>query len=266
MPGVSKETTKKLPAAEIPYVVPAPVIDTLAKSFYYMTIEKAKKENKLLDKDSKIFKQVERVFDNLKHAAMRSKYGKTAKDFEWELNVIKDDKVKNAFAWPSGKIVVYTGILTADYCKTVAGLSAVLGHEMIHALSRHAAHRINKDVIAGLPVAGALDTEKLKPEVTASIMAGLGMGIAVGVDRPFARENELEADNEGFLLAVDAGYDPDENILFWNRMLNKTKTRIEYLSAHPSFAKRYNKLYNRMDDFRVVYSKAKEKQESTDLY
>ncbi len=259
---------KDKPAVEIPYVVPAPVIDTLAASFYkIMIIEKARKENRLLENDSEIYKQVERVFKNLEQAAMRSKYGKTAKDIEkkWELNVIKDDEVKNAFAWPGGKIAVYTGILT--FCKNKGGLSAVLGHEMIHALARHAAQRINKDVIASLPIASlaagtALDPKKLNPEVVIPIMAGLGMGVAVGVDLPFARENEFEADYEGLLLAANAGYDPKEAILFWTRLFNKEKTGIEYLSAHPSHGERFKKLNSHMDEFQGIYNKAKEKQKS----
>ena len=62
--------------------------------------------------------------------------------FQWEVTVIKDDKTANAFALPGGKMAVYTGIF--PMAKTEAGLAAVMGHEVVHALARHGAERMSQ--------------------------------------------------------------------------------------------------------------------------
>ena len=56
-------------------------------------------------------------------------------EYEWEFNVIQDDKMVNAFALPGGKVAVYTGIF--PYTKDEGGLAAVMGHEVAYALVRH---------------------------------------------------------------------------------------------------------------------------------
>jgi predicted Zn-dependent protease len=60
--------------------------------------------------------------------------GDAARNFKWDVSVVQSPQV-NAFCLPGGKIVVYTGIL--PYTQTEAGLAAVLGHEMAHAVARH---------------------------------------------------------------------------------------------------------------------------------
>jgi metalloendopeptidase OMA1, mitochondrial len=246
-------------------VLPDPAIDTLAKSiYYYWIIAKAEQENKIVN-DPRLTDPVKRVWDNIKEAAIRSKYGKTAKEFEWDLRIIRDDTMENAFMWPGGKTAIYTGIL--PIAKNEAGLAFVLAHEATHALARHAARRLDRDVVASLPIvslAGGtmLDPKTLKPEVIAPIMAALGMGVLVGIDRPLAQEQELEADREGLLLAAAAGYDPAEGMLFWSRLPKSGGAKPKYLSAHPSDATRLKALNDRLDEFVKVYNQAKVKQDS----
>ncbi|MDE3221056.1 MAG: M48 family metalloprotease, partial [Nitrospirota bacterium] len=78
--------------------------------------------------DPREIEPVRRVAGHIIEAAKRSKYGDMAKQFQWEVTVIKDDKTMNAFALPGGKIAVYTGIFPV--AKSEAGLAAVLGHEV----------------------------------------------------------------------------------------------------------------------------------------
>ena len=93
---------------------------------------------------------VKRVAAHIVEAAKRSKYADMAKQFQWEVTVIKDDKTMNAFALPGGKIAVYTGIFPV--AKTEAGLAAVLGHEVTHALARHGAERMSQGQAASVGV------------------------------------------------------------------------------------------------------------------
>jgi predicted Zn-dependent protease len=249
-------------------VLPDPAIDALAKSiYYYWVIAKAEQENKIVN-DPRWTDPVKRVWDNIRDAAIRSKYGKTAKEFEWDLRIIRDDTMENAFMWPGGKTAIYTGIL--PIAKNEAGLAFVLAHEATHALARHAARRLDQDVVASLPIvslAGGVmvDPKTLKPEVIAPIVAALGMGVLVGIDRPLAREQELEADREGLLLAAAAGYDPAESMLFWSRLPKSGGAKPRYLSAHPDDPTRFKALNDRMDEFQKAYNQAKLKQDSMAL-
>jgi predicted Zn-dependent protease len=92
--------------------------------------------------DPREVEPVRRVAARIIEAAKRSKYAEVANQFQWEVTVIKDDKTMNAFALSGGKVAVYTGIFSV--AKTEAGLAAVLGHEVTHALARHGAERMSQ--------------------------------------------------------------------------------------------------------------------------
>ena len=105
--------------------------------------------------DPREIEPVKRVAARIVEAAKRSKYAEMANQFQWEVTVIKDDKTPNAFALPGGKMAVYTGIF--PLAKTEAGLAAVMGHEVVHALARHGAERMSQGQLtnAALQVVGA---------------------------------------------------------------------------------------------------------------
>ena len=105
--------------------------------------------------DPREIEPVKRVAARIVEAAKRSKYAEMANQFQWEVTVIKDDKTANAFALPGGKMAVYTGIF--PMAKTEAGLAAVMGHEVVHALARHGAERMSQGQLtnAALQVVGA---------------------------------------------------------------------------------------------------------------
>ena len=168
--------------------------------------------------DPREIEPVERVAARIIEAAKRSKYAEVANQFQWEVTVIKDDKTINAFALPGGKIAVYTGIFPV--AKTEAGLAAVMGHEVVHALARHGAERMSQGQLTnvGLQVVGAAAGGSGTSVLGQATMAALGVGAQVGVLLPFSRKHESEADYIGILLAADAGYDPRESIALWERM------------------------------------------------
>src|SRR5262245_46218644 len=144
--------------------------------------------------DPREIEPVKRVTSKIIEAAKRSKYADMAKQFQWEVTVIKDDKTMNAFALPGGKIAVYTGIFPV--AKTEAGLAAVLGHEVTHALARHGAERMSQGELtnAALQVVGAAaGASGMDPMVSQGAMAALGAGAQVGVLLPFSRKHESEA-------------------------------------------------------------------------
>jgi len=206
--------------------------------------------------DPREIEPVKRVAARIIDAAKRSKYAQIAQEFQWEVIVIKDDKTMNAFALPGGKIAVYTGIFPV--ARTEAGLAAVLGHEVVHALARHGAERMSQGQLteAALQVAGAAaGAAGGGGMVSQAAMAALGAGAQVGVLLPFSRKHESEADYIGILLASDAGYDPRESVSLWERMeqLSKGGGPSEFLSTHPSNETRIDQLKKWMPEAMGIY-------------
>ena len=211
-----------------------------------------------LSQDPREVEPVKRVAARIVEAAKRSKYAEMAKQFQWEVTVIKDDKTANAFALPGGKMAVYTGIF--PMAKTEAGLAAVMGHEVVHALARHGAERMSQGQVTNtlLQVAGAaIGMSGGNPMLGQATMAALGAGAQVGVLLPFSRKHESEADYVGILLAAEAGYDPRESITLWERMGQTTGGGgpSEFLSTHPSHDTRIEQLKEWMPEAMAIYQK-----------
>jgi len=209
-----------------------------------------------LSQDPREIEPVKRVAARIIEAAKRSKYAEVAQQFQWEITVIKDDKMMNAFALPGGKIAVYTGIFPV--AKTEAGLAAVMGHEVVHALARHGPERMSQGQLthAALQVAGAaIGVSGGNPLLGQAAMAALGAGAQVGVLLPFSRSHESEADYIGILLAAEAGYDPRESVHLWERMeqLSSGSDPSEFLSTHPGHETRIEQLKKWMPEALAIY-------------
>jgi len=231
----------------------------------YMTQMAATQYNQVLEdpkvkisQDPTEVEPVKRVAARIIEAAKRSKYAEAAKEFKWEVSVIKDDNTKNAWAMPGGKIAVYTGIF--PMAKTEAGLAAIMGHEVIHALAQHGGERMSQSLVSqfGMTAAAvALSTQGFSPQMNQLAVQALGMGAQVGVLLPFSRSHESEADYVGVLLAADAGYDPREAINIWQRMAQASQgANPEFLSTHPAHGTRIADLKKWMPEAMALYQTA----------
>lgn len=220
----------------------------------------------VISKDPREIEPVKRVAARIIEAAKRSKYSKEAQEFQWEVTVIKDDATKNAWALPGGKIAVYTGIF--PMAKNEAGLAAILGHEVVHALAQHGAERMSQGLVAQLGMTAAaivLSTQGASPALGELAMQAMGLGVQAGVLLPFSRKHESEADYVGVLLAADAGYDPREAIRIWERMAASSQgAPPEFLSTHPSHETRIADLTSWMPEALELYAKTS-KASVTDL-
>ena len=161
-------------------------------------------------------------------------------NFHWEYILIDNDKVKNAWCMPGGKIAVYTGIL--DITKNKHGLAAVMGHEIAHAVAKHSIERASRALILNVGTA-ALDIFTGGAISNTSRTTGVdvaGMLRTFGIDNPFGRKQESEADYLGLIFSSLAGYDIRESVKIWERMKesNKGKEIPEWQSTHPSSDKR----------------------------
>ena len=71
-------------------------------------------------------------------------------------------------------------------------------------------------------------------------MQAYGVTTQYGITLPFSRKNESEADRIGLTLMAIAGYNPDQAIVFWQRMSANSGGQAppEFASTHPSDATR----------------------------
>jgi len=191
-----------------------------------------------LSRDPEKVQMVRRVGTRIARASeefMReSGLGSQISQYQWEFNVIEDDKVANAWAMPGGKIAVYTGILPLTRDDT--GLAVVLGHEVAHAIAGHGNERMSQGLLAQLGAIGLSAAVTTQPAATQQIfMTAYGLGAQIGVLLPYSRLHESEADRIGLVLMAKAGYDPREAVPFWERMATKGGPRPpELLSTHPA--------------------------------
>lgn len=165
-----------------------------------------------------------------------------ASSFSWEFNLVKSDEV-NAFCMPGGKIVVYEGILPITQNET--GLAVVLGHEVAHAVAKHANERMSQQLISqygGQALGVALSGSSSAVQTIASSVYGLGS--QYGVMLPYSRKQELEADQLGLIFMAMAGYDPSQAEAFWIRMSQNAggSSNQEFTSTHPSDETRIKKI------------------------
>jgi metalloendopeptidase OMA1, mitochondrial len=176
----------------------------------------------------------------------------SGKNFNWEFNLF-DSKEINAFCLPGGKVGVYTGLL--NVAKTNAGLAAVVGHEVAHAVARHSAERVTQTlIVAGVMI--SIDKAMEDSGRKKMILAGLGLGAQFGVILPYSRFHESEADAIGMNYMAKAGFDPREAPQFWVRMSQLGGQPPEFLSTHPNPASRVAALENQMAKAMEVYERS----------
>jgi metalloendopeptidase OMA1, mitochondrial len=148
--------------------------------------------------------------------------------------------------------------LRCPVAKTEAGLAAVMGHEVVHALARHGAERMSQTMVVNVAsqvAETALGASGATPLLSQGAMAALGVGTQVGVLLPFSRAHESEADYIGILLAAEAGYDPRESIRLWERIEQASggKSQLAFLSTHPGHGTRIKQLEKWMEEAVPIY-------------
>jgi predicted Zn-dependent protease len=173
--------------------------------------------------------------------------------YEWEFKVL-DDKEPNAFALPGGKVGVNSGLFKV--AKNDDQLAAVMAHEVAHAIARHSAERMSRQMMVqtGLGVAGAVS------ETAAGNIGLMAQAATLGLILPFTRDQESEADEIGLLYMAKAGYDPREAVELWRNFESYGGDRPpEFLSTHPSPGTRIDRLNALMPNAMQVYKANKGK-------
>lgn len=164
----------------------------------------------------------------------------------WETVVFRDNTI-NAFALPSGKIGVYTGLM--QVAETADQLAAVLGHEVGHVIAEHGNERVSQGFLVqgGMTAISAVIGDKGSQKHD-MLMGALGLGAQFGVILPHSRTHESESDLIGLELMAKAGFDPRASVQLWKNMAKASggKQPAEFMSTHPSHKTRIKDLEKKM--------------------
>ena len=214
--------------------------------------EKMSKDLKTLNEIKEIGKRMENSIGE--YFARENLIDPTAY-FDWEYILIDNKKIKNAWCMPGGKIAVYTGIL--DVTKNTNGLSAVMGHEIAHAVAKHSVERASRGLLlqSGTQIVDILSGGKLSQINRTTGMDTVGLLSQLGIMNPFNRKQESEADYLGMIFSSLSGYDIFETSKIWERMkkLNKGKAPPEFMSTHPSAENRIRKINEWINEIIIKY-------------
>jgi len=165
---------------------------------------------------------------------------KEVQEINWRLFVVAKDEA-NAQTYPTGEIVVYTGLL--KQLKNLDELAVILGHEISHAVLRHSQERLS--------VASLIDTLFLFPlaliwfiapfDSVAFLFHSLSKHLVrVALHLPYSRKLETEADVIGLLFAARACYNPSAGPHLWSHFNNTPEDQqiTQYRSTHPASEQR----------------------------
>ena len=148
-------------------------------------------------------------------------------DFDWQIRLIEDDSVLNAFATPGGYVYVYTGLI--KYLEQEDDLAGVLGHEIAHAAEEHSARSLERQY--GLQLLTSIllgnDSGTLTEIVTNSATGLLSLS--------YGRNLEAEADERSVDYLAETKYNCAGASSFFQKLIEQGQTGggPTFLSTHP---------------------------------
>lgn len=158
-------------------------------------------------------------------------------EFKWQVKVIENDTVLNAFAAPGGFIYIYTGII--QFLDSDDHFAGVMGHELAHADRRHSVNQLIKN--NGVQV--LLDVALGKDSQVAQIAGGLA-------SLKFSRGDENDADAWSVEYLCGTRYESNGAAGFFQKLidLDQAGGTPEFLSTHPTSDSRVQDINAKADD------------------
>lgn len=232
-------------------------INQEAAQSYAQAMSEAKSKG-AVDTTSNTAQRINAVFNRMKPYAEQE--NKTGVPFQWQITVIKSDEM-NAWAMPGGKMAFYTGLVD-DLHLTDDEIAAVMGHEMSHALQEHGKSDRTFSTITG--IAAQVGSIALQTQGIQTNYGGVdlvGTLAEYGLNKPFSRSQETEADEKGLMLMAKAGYNPEAAPQVWVKMSKATGSSgngLEALvSTHPTNADRQANLQRLLPEAMKLYQQSK---------
>ncbi|MFC3875438.1 M48 family metallopeptidase [Neisseria musculi] len=215
------------------------------------------RSRQLLDTASPTSRRIHGVFNRLRPYAERA--NQTGVPFNWQMSVIQSNEL-NAWAMPGGKMAIYTGMVERLKLSDDE-IAAVVGHEMAHALLEHSKKAIGQQVLTGLAVNVGSSILAAGTGISSDAV-GLSFGLLsqYGVNMPFSRSQEREADMLGVRLMAQAGYNPQAAVSVWekmNRVGDNNNALNAITSSHPTNNARMAAIRKILPEVMPVYERSR---------
>ena len=235
-------------------IIPEAKLNAQAAEIY----EEIKKKEKMSN-DNKTLKDIKEIGKKMENSIAlyfdKNNLQNPTNSFQWEYILIDNDKIRNAWCMPGGKIAIYTGMLKIT--KNNNGLAAVMGHEIAHAVAKHSVERASRSVLltTSTSLIDIFSGGKLSQVNRATGMNTVGLLSQIGLMNPFTRKQETEADYLGLIFSSLSGYDIRETVKIWERMkeANKGKEPAEFMSTHPSSSNRITNISGWLNEIILDY-------------
>ena len=149
-------------------------------------------------------------------------------DYQYDFHLLRDERIVNAFALPGGQVFI-TAALYAKL-ENEDQLAGVLGHEIGHVIHRHGAERIAKmELTQGLTGAAVVASGDYSTAQAAQMIGNL-------INMKYGRDQELESDDWGVRLMMEAGYDAEQliGVIDILEQAGGGQRQSEFMSTHPS--------------------------------
>lgn len=159
--------------------------------------------------------------------------------FEWQLRIIRNDTVLNAFCTPGGYIYFYTGLI--KFLDHDAQFAGVMGHEMAHAAERHSTEQMTKAYGIQILISIVLGNN---PNMLAQLAVDIASGLA---SLAFSRDAEYESDELSVKYLYETTYDARGVAGFFEKM-DSSEYPPEFMSTHPNPENRVDKIYEIWND------------------
>jgi predicted Zn-dependent protease len=149
-------------------------------------------------------------------------------DYRFEFHLLSDPRTVNAFALPGGQVFITAALFSR--LETEDQLAGVLGHEVGHVIHRHGAERMAKmELTQGLTGAAVIASGDYSTAQAAQMIGNL-------VNMKYGRDQELESDDWGVRIMIEAGYDPRRliDVMDILEQASGPNRAPEFQSTHPS--------------------------------
>ena len=184
--------------------------------------------------------QAQDQLDRIGYKLVQSSLAKNS-NYNWDFHLLADSQTINAFALPGGQCFI-TAALYAEL-ENEDQLAGVMGHEIGHVIARHSAARIQQQGLANGVITGV--------SVAAEGGGQAAQAIAQMVTMKYGRDDELQSDDLGVKMMIDAGYDPYAMIGVMEILAaaGGPNRQPEFQSTHPNPENRIQKIKEAIEKY-----------------
>lgn len=149
--------------------------------------------------------------------------------YPYDFHLLADEKVVNAFALPGGQVFITAALF--GRLQNEDQLAGVLGHEIGHVIHRHGAERMARSGF----IQGLINSVMIGAGGDYS-MAQIAQVVGNYASMKYGRDQELESDDWGVRLMLEAGYDAKALIGVMDILEESSggSSQPEHMSTHPS--------------------------------